>query len=147
MQPSLPQSPATGRDVLGPGVSPQNRYAALAAGHKSKHYVVTNRAAVTNWSESQIAPSQLPWTTVRPDPHRQRQANTRSHVQKDPPQSQWLSRLWAVLVSVEWRLSYMARTVMLLGMCIPAELHDRSTLRSNISRQVTSRYLLPVETT
>ena len=29
----------------------------IVPGHKSKHYVVTNRAAVTNWSESQIVPS------------------------------------------------------------------------------------------
>ena len=31
----------------------------IVPGHKLKHYVVTNRAAVTNWSESQIVPSQL----------------------------------------------------------------------------------------
>ena len=30
----------------------------IVPGHKLKHYVVTNRAAVTNWSESQIVPSQ-----------------------------------------------------------------------------------------
>ena len=29
----------------------------IVPGHKWKHYVVTNRAAVTNWSESQIVPS------------------------------------------------------------------------------------------
>ena len=29
----------------------------IVPGHKLKHYVVTNRAAVTNWSESQIVPS------------------------------------------------------------------------------------------
>ena len=29
----------------------------IVPGHKSKNYVVTNRAAVTNWSESQIVPS------------------------------------------------------------------------------------------
>ena len=33
-------------------------------GHKLKHYMVTNRAAVTNWSESQIVPSHLPRSLV-----------------------------------------------------------------------------------
>ena len=31
----------------------------IVPGHKLKHYVVTNRAAVTNWSESQIVPSHV----------------------------------------------------------------------------------------
>ena len=30
----------------------------IVPGHNLKHFVVTNRAAVTNWSESQIVPSQ-----------------------------------------------------------------------------------------
>ena len=53
----FPYTTWTLKSLYNAGHKLKHFWSQIVPGHKLKHYVVTNRAAVTNWSESQIVPS------------------------------------------------------------------------------------------
>ena len=55
----FPYTTWTLKSLYNAGHKLKHFWSQIVPGHKLKHYVVTNRAAVTNWSESQIVPSHL----------------------------------------------------------------------------------------